>query len=92
MCGCVLEQNNSTENMASYLTSHEWTLSSLCRSPLVKLYTSTEPLLVPEERDSYREEGEREGKGRERARDREIQIQRDRRTERERERENRMSR
>lgn len=32
-----------------HLTSHECTLSSLCRRPLVRLYTSTEPLLEPEE-------------------------------------------
>lgn len=31
----------------SYLTSQEWMLNSLCKSPLVRWNTRTEPLLVP---------------------------------------------
>lgn len=31
----------------THLTSHEWTLNSLCSRPLVRWYTRTEPLLVP---------------------------------------------
>lgn len=31
----------------THLTSHECTLSSLCSRPLMRWYTSTEPLLVP---------------------------------------------
>lgn len=38
---------NEITQSHTYLTSHEWTLSSLYSRPLVRWYTRTEPLLVP---------------------------------------------